>query len=55
MTITREDLANIVGTSTESVIRTIADFKEEGLIELKGRSIVISDSGRLRAIMNGFY
>jgi CRP-like cAMP-binding protein len=29
MSISREDLANIVGTATESLIRTLSDFKEE--------------------------
>ena len=41
MAITREDLANIVGTATETVIRTLSDFKEEKLIEIKGRNITI--------------
>ncbi|BDD09139.1 transcriptional regulator [Fulvitalea axinellae] len=55
MAITREDLANIVGTSTESVIRTLADFKEEGLIVIKGRNIEVLKSDRLQTIKNGFY
>ena len=37
--ISREDLANVVGTSTESVIRSLHDFKEEGLIDISGRKI----------------
>ncbi|BDD04290.1 response regulator [Aureibacter tunicatorum] len=53
--ITREDLANIVGTSTESVIRTLADFKDEELIVIKGRNVEILDLARLRSVMNGFY
>ncbi|GJM61017.1 MULTISPECIES: response regulator [Persicobacter] len=55
MSITREDLANIVGTSTESVIRTLADFKDEGLIEIRGRNIKVIELGRLQSIKNGFY
>ena len=45
--ISREDLANIVGTATESLIRTLSDFKEEKLIEIKGSNITIADSQKL--------
>lgn len=47
ISILRDDLASIVGTSTESVIRVISDFKEEGLVEVKGGKITIIDSGGL--------
>lgn len=43
ISISREDLANIVGTATESLIRTLSDFKQEGLIEIKGSNISIVD------------
>lgn len=39
----REDLANIVGTATETVIRLLHDFKEEKLVEIDGRSIILSN------------
>jgi CRP-like cAMP-binding protein len=39
--ISRDDLAAMVGTATESLIRTLSDFKEDGSIEVHGRSIVI--------------
>ena len=35
MNITLGDLAYIVGTATETTIRTLNDFKEEGLIDIK--------------------
>jgi len=41
--VSREDIAGIVGTSTETCIRVIADFKHEKLIELAGKRIKISD------------
>jgi CRP-like cAMP-binding protein/CheY-like chemotaxis protein len=41
--ITREDLAGIAGTATETVIRCLSDFKSDNLIEVKGREIVIVD------------
>lgn len=37
--LTREDLANFVGTATETLIRLLRDFKDEGLIEIHGRKI----------------
>jgi len=37
----REDLANIVGTATETVIRLLHDFKEEKLVSVDGRSIIL--------------
>lgn len=45
--ISREDLSNIVGTATESLIRTLSDFKEEGLIELKAGQVKIIDLRKL--------
>jgi len=41
--ISREDLANIAGTATESLIRTLSDFKSEKLIEIKEGHIIILD------------
>ena len=39
ISLNRDDLASIVGTATETVIRALSEFKEEGLIESKGREI----------------
>jgi CRP/FNR family transcriptional regulator, polysaccharide utilization system transcription regulator len=46
--ISREDLANIVGTATESLIRTLSDFKSESLVEIKGSNITIVNPEKLR-------
>ncbi len=43
ISILREDLANLSGTAKETVIRTLTDFKEEGLIKIEGNEIVIDD------------
>src|SRR5690606_29789767 len=48
--ITRSDLANIVGTATESLIRTLSDFKEEGMVEMKGTNITITNLGKLKTL-----
>ena len=41
VSLTREEIANIVGTATESVIRLLSDFKKLEMIELRGRKIAI--------------
>ena len=41
MQIPRDDLANLAGTSTESVIRTLSEFKKDGLISVEGKTIYI--------------
>ncbi|MCU0421380.1 MAG: response regulator [Bacteroidia bacterium] len=51
-TANRQDLANIVGTATESVIRTLSDFKDEKLIEIKGSHITILNRERLVNMKN---
>lgn len=50
--ISREDLATIVGTATESLIRTLGDLKDEGLINIQGRDIRIADQRRLEHLAN---
>jgi len=54
ISLTREELANIVGTATESVIRLLSDFKHSGLIDLQGRKIKILDMKGLKHISNAF-
>lgn len=41
--LSREDLANFIGTATETLIRLLKDFKEEGLIQTHTRKIEIVD------------
>lgn len=50
--LTREELAGMIGTATESCIRLLSDFNKLGLIELIGKKIVIKDIGKLRRIAN---
>ena len=46
--IAREDLAGMVGTATETAIRTLSEFKEEGIIKIgKSRRIIIKNPERL--------
>jgi CheY-like chemotaxis protein len=46
--LTREELANIVGTATESLIRTLSDFKDEKLIDIREGKIYILNESKLR-------
>jgi CRP-like cAMP-binding protein len=48
--ISRNDLANTAGIATESLIRTLSDFKKDGIIEIEGRDIRILNLENLRAI-----
>ena len=50
--ISRENLAAVAGTATESLIRTLSDFKNEKLIDIKDGSISIKDSNKLRRMLN---
>ncbi|MEN9697273.1 MAG: hypothetical protein RLZ56_694 [Bacteroidota bacterium] len=52
MSISREDLANIAGTATESLIRTLSDFKTEKLIEIKDGKITILEERKLLNLFN---
>ena len=47
----REDLAGMVGTSTESLIRTLSDFKADKIIDIEGREIVIHDPKGLEKVV----
>ncbi|MHA7110923.1 Crp/Fnr family transcriptional regulator [Sunxiuqinia elliptica] len=52
ISLTREELANIVGTATESVIRLLSEFKQDKLIELQGRKIKLLDLKALSRVAN---
>jgi CRP-like cAMP-binding protein/FixJ family two-component response regulator len=52
MYVSREDLANVVGTATETVIRTLSDFKESRYIDIAGGTITILDYDKLVHMKN---
>lgn len=39
--LSREEIANLVGTATESAIRLLSEFKKDGMVELEGKKIKI--------------
>ncbi len=51
LAIAREDLAKMVGTATESVIRVLSDFKDEGLIDIISGKIAIKQPGKLEQVV----
>ena len=50
LSISREELANMVGTATETVIRIMKEFKNEKIIESRGRKLLILNLDRLKEI-----
>ena len=49
--ISRDNLAAIAGTATESLIRTLGDFREEKLIEIKDGTIIILNEKKLSTLL----
>lgn len=47
ISLTREEIANLIGTATESAIRLISEFKSDGLIKVEGRNIKILNREKL--------
>ena len=46
--LSRDELASMIGTATESCIRLLSDFNKLGLIELTGKKIVLKDITALK-------
>ena len=50
ISILRDDLARIVGTAKESVIRMLTEFKEDGYIDITDGVITVLKEQRLKAM-----
>jgi CRP-like cAMP-binding protein len=50
-TLSREDLSKIIGTASESVIRVLSEFKDEGLIEVESGKIKIIQPAKLEKVV----
>ena len=48
--LSRDELASIIGTATESCIRLLSDFKKLGLIELTAKKIILKDINALKKL-----
>jgi DNA-binding response OmpR family regulator len=51
LAISREDIAQYIGTATESLIRTLSDFKSEKLIDIQDGKIHIRDEQKLKNLL----
>ncbi|MGB5555472.1 MAG: Crp/Fnr family transcriptional regulator [Flavobacteriaceae bacterium] len=54
LTLSREDIANVVGTATESCIRIISEFKKKKYIKTSGKRIGIANEKGLQDLIEGF-
>jgi CRP/FNR family transcriptional regulator len=54
ITLSREDISNVVGTATESCIRIISEFKKKGYIRTSGKKIGVVNEKKLRDLIDGF-
>lgn len=52
LSFSREDLASLAGTAKETLIRTLSDFKSEGLLEIDGKAIIIRDPSKLENLIS---
>ena len=52
MTMTHEEIAQMIGTSRETVTRIFSEFKKKQIIRLKGATLEIRNSGALEALVN---
>jgi len=51
LSVSRDDLASKAGTAKETLIRTLSDFKQEGLIEVESKTIIINELDELRNLI----
>ncbi len=52
VSMSREDIANIVGTATETAIRLLSEFKHDNVIALNGKRISILNTQELLKVAN---
>ena len=52
--LTREEIANIVGTATESVIRLLSEFRREKIISMKGKQLALKNKPYLKKLSKAF-
>ena len=48
--ISRSDLANITGVAKETLIRTLSEFREEGLIKTSRTTVIVLDEQKLEKV-----
>jgi DNA-binding response OmpR family regulator len=53
--VSRDDMASMVGTAKESLIRTLSEFKKDNIIQIEGQLILIKNQAHLNMIAEGNY
>ena len=48
--ITHQEMANLIGSTRETISLTLAQFKKKGLLDLNGRSVILRDQEGLNAM-----
>jgi len=48
--ITHQEMANLIGSTRETVSLTLSQFKRRGLIQTEGRKVILADREGLRAL-----
>ena len=49
--LTHEDIAQLMGTSRETITRTLSDFKKKEIVELKGSTLIIHNKSALEQLV----
>jgi CRP/FNR family cyclic AMP-dependent transcriptional regulator len=52
LTLTHEEIAQMIGASRETVTRLFADFKKKGLLQVKGSTLIIKNKAGLESVLN---
>ena len=47
--ITHQEMANLIGSTRETISLTLAQFKKKGLLNINGRTVVLIDEDGLKA------
>jgi CRP/FNR family cyclic AMP-dependent transcriptional regulator len=50
LTLTHEEIGQVIGASRETVTRLFADFKKKQLLQIKGSTLIVRDKARLETL-----
>jgi CRP/FNR family transcriptional regulator, cyclic AMP receptor protein len=53
LTLTHEEIAQMIGSSRETVTRLLADFRKKQLLQVMGSTLLIKNKQALESIVNG--
>jgi len=53
LTLTHEEIAQMIGSSRETVTRLLADFRKKQLLQVMGSTLVIKNKAALESIISG--